>query len=72
MTVAGIPAVAVGRVIFLIAQVIIQLALQRALDHHLRQLAQQAASPVSFSPPARARSLSSRNTYSSAAESSAP
>ena len=41
--VAGIPAITARRVILLIAQVIVELALQRALDDHLGQHAQQPA-----------------------------
>src|SRR5690242_13231834 len=41
--VAGIPAVAALRVMLSVTQVVIQLAFQRALDDHLRQLAEQAA-----------------------------
>jgi hypothetical protein len=41
VTVAGITAVAAGRVILLIAEMVIELALQGTLDHHLGQLAQQ-------------------------------
>ena len=43
MAIAGIAAIAARRVILLIAQMIIQLALQGALDDHFRQLPQQAA-----------------------------
>jgi hypothetical protein len=43
VAVTGIPAVAAGRVISGIAQVIIQLALQRALDHHVVSFPEQAA-----------------------------
>lgn len=71
MAIAGIPAIAAHRIVLLIAQVIIQLTLQCAFDHHLGQLAQQATSPVSFSPPVRARSANSRSTCSSAGDSSA-
>jgi len=37
------PSFAAGRVVLLVPQVILELAFQRALDHHLGQLAQQAA-----------------------------
>ena len=43
VAVAGIAAITPGRVVLAIAEMVIQLAFQRALDHHLRQLAQQAA-----------------------------
>jgi len=43
VAIAGIAAIAARRVILLIAQMIIQLALQGALDDHFRQLPQQAA-----------------------------
>ena len=43
MAVAGIAAVTARRVVLAIAKMVIHLAFQRALDHHLRQLAQQAA-----------------------------
>jgi hypothetical protein len=41
--VTGIPAITAGRVILLVAEVIVQLALERALNDHLGQLAQQPA-----------------------------
>jgi hypothetical protein len=41
--VTGIAAIPARRVVLRISQVIVQLAFQRALDHHLGQLAQQAA-----------------------------
>jgi hypothetical protein len=40
--VTGIPAVAAFRVVLSVTQVVIQLAFQRALDDHFRQLAEQA------------------------------
>ncbi len=43
VAIAGITAIAARRVILLIAQMVVQLALQRALDHHLGELAQQPA-----------------------------
>jgi hypothetical protein len=53
-------------------KVVVQLALQSALDHHLGQLPQQTALTGQLQPPARARSVSSRSTCSSAADSPAP
>jgi hypothetical protein len=43
VAVAGIAAVAAFRVVLAVAEVIIQLAFQRALDDHLGQLAEQPA-----------------------------
>jgi hypothetical protein len=43
VTIAGIAAIAAGRVVLAIAEMIIHLAFQGALDHHLGQPAQQAA-----------------------------
>jgi hypothetical protein len=43
VAVTGITAVAAGRVVPFIAQVVVELAFQRALDDHLGQLAQQPA-----------------------------
>jgi hypothetical protein len=43
VAIAGIPAIAAFRIVLGIAQVVVQLALQGALDHHLGQLAQQPA-----------------------------
>ena len=43
MAVAGIAAITARRVVLAIAEMIIHLAFQRALDHHLGQAAQQAA-----------------------------
>ena len=48
-----------------ITQMVIRLTLEDVLDLHLGE---QAASPVSCSPPARARSVSSRSSRSSAAD----
>ena len=48
-----------------ITQMVIRLTLEGVLDLHLGE---QAASPVSCSPPARARSVSSRSSRSSAAD----
>src|SRR4029450_13102650 len=41
--IAGIPAITAHRIVLVIAEVVIQLALQRALHDHFRQLAQQPA-----------------------------
>ena len=43
VAIAGIPAIAAFRVMLGIAQVVIQLTFQGALDHHLGQLPQQPA-----------------------------
>src|SRR5215469_16480485 len=43
VAVAGIAAITAGRVILSVAQMVVQLALQGALDHHLGQPAQQPA-----------------------------
>jgi len=43
VAIAGIPAIAAFRVMLGIAQVVIQLTFQGALDHHLGQAAQQPA-----------------------------
>src|SRR5512135_2712572 len=51
-----LPPVTAVRVILPVAEVIIELALQGALDHHLGQLAQQAALAGQLQP-ARARPL---------------
>jgi hypothetical protein len=42
VAIAGIAAVAAGRIVLRVAEMVIQLALQRALDDHLGQPAQQA------------------------------
>ncbi len=57
MAIAGIPAVTASRVTLPVTQMIIQLAFQRALDHHLRQPARQAALAGQLQP-AGARPLS--------------
>src|SRR5439155_6708840 len=54
--VAGIPAVAAFRVMLGVSEVIVQLAFQRALDDHFRQLPEQAAlagqlQPAGAGPP---------------------
>ena len=46
-----VPAIPARRVALLITQVTIELALQRILDHHLRQPAQQTALPGQLQPP---------------------
>jgi hypothetical protein len=46
----------------LIAEVVIEVAFQRALDHHLGQRAQQPVGAGQLQPPARARSVSSRSS----------
>ena len=43
MAVAGIAAITPRRVILLVAEMIVELALEGALDHHLGQPAEQAA-----------------------------
>src|SRR5450755_3953126 len=43
VAIAGIPAIAPGRIVLAVTEVVIQLALQGALDHHLGQLPQQPA-----------------------------
>ena len=43
MAIAGIAAITAGRLVLAIAEMVIQLAFQRALDHHFRELAEQAA-----------------------------
>src|SRR3979411_1769121 len=48
-----------------VTEVIIHLALQSGLDHHLGQPAQQAPFPGQLRPPARARSTSGRSSCSS-------
>jgi hypothetical protein len=59
-------------VVLLIAEVIIELAFQGTLDHHLGQLAQQPALAGQLQPRDRARSVSSGSSCSSAADSSTP
>src|SRR5512135_1828724 len=43
VTITGIAAITAGRVVLAVAEVVIEFALQCALYHHFRQLAQQAA-----------------------------
>jgi hypothetical protein len=50
VAITGIAAVAARRVVLAIAEMVIQLAFQGALDHHLGQLAQQAALPGQLQP----------------------
>src|SRR6185312_12296328 len=41
LAVSGIATVTAGRIVLAVAQVIVELALERRFDHHLRQLRQQ-------------------------------
>src|SRR6476660_2026123 len=41
LAVAGIAAVPAGRIMLVVARVIVELAVERRFDHHLRQLRQQ-------------------------------
>ena len=62
VAVAGIPAIAPGRVVLAIAEVIIELPLQGAFDHHLGQLPQQPALTGQLQP-ARAGPLGKLTQY---------